>query len=198
MVHSAGGCSSLCCDADKLISFIRARCSDSLFCAAPCGHVSKHLPASSSRSAPKKTPASARSEMNAATSELLRKVRGILILMTLDTWGNLRIVIALFNQSKDIKASSNSTRSQLPIYFRDDGVPKATETRLNDEAWACVDCGGWPRCSSQIILLLEPVPCADILGGRCLSIYLKSSIAYSSTYLTYLFMYLFQCNHADV
>lgn len=41
----------------------------------------------------------------------------------------MRIVIALFNQSKDIKASSNLTMSQLLIYFRNSGDPTATGTR---------------------------------------------------------------------
>lgn len=77
----------VCRDTDKLISFIRTHYSDSLFCysaVCPCVQTSA---SSSSRSVPKKTPASARREINAATSELLMKVRGILILMTLDMRG---------------------------------------------------------------------------------------------------------------
>lgn len=47
--------------------------------------------------------------------------------------GNVRVVIALFGQSKDIKESSNLTRRQPLIYFGNSSDRKSTETRLNDD-----------------------------------------------------------------
>lgn len=117
------------------------QCFDSLFLLSsvwPCVQTSA---SSSSRSAPKKMPTSARGEVNAAASEILTKVRSILILITLDmgAGGTLRFVFALFSRGENIKAPTTFTMSQRLIYFRNSGVPTANKTGLDDETQTCAD-----------------------------------------------------------
>lgn len=88
-------------------SFIRTHYSDSLFCTVLCPCVQTSA-SSSSRSVPKKTPACARREIKCGNFWIIDESQRYLNFNDFGHEGNLRIVVAIFNQCKDIKTSANS------------------------------------------------------------------------------------------
>lgn len=110
--------------------------SDSLFCSALCGHVSKHLPA---QAVALKNASQCQGVDKGSNFWIIDKSQRYLNFNDFGHGGSLRFVNALFNQSKNIKASSNFTMSQPLIYFRNSRDPTANKTSLDDETETCVD-----------------------------------------------------------
>lgn len=104
---------------------------------------------------PKKTPAIARRETNAATSELLTNQR-YLNFNDFGHEGDLRIVFALFNRSEHIKALNNELASHLIS-----GTAEQIKSGLDDELR-----NGDRRCSRRGVPLTPGHHLETVVGEK--------------------------------